>query len=68
MRFHLHRKYIILCLKVLSVDDLWKPVEPRSGTTICRAWSGFKLFDTLMAFLKEFFEKDNNMQNYPACK
>ena len=27
--------------------------------TKCRAWSGFKLFDTLMVFLKDFFEKVN---------
>ena len=42
----------------------------------CRAWSGSKLFDTLIVFLKEFFEKVNfekNQQttedkNYPACQ
>ena len=29
----------------------------RSGPTICQAWSGSKLFDTLMVFLKEFVRK-----------
>ena len=45
-----------LCLLVSSVDNLCKQFGPRSGLTTCRAWSGFKLFDTLMVFLKEFFE------------
>ena len=40
-----------------SADNLCKQFGPRSGATKCRAWSGSKLFDTLMVFLKEFFEK-----------
>ena len=50
---------------------------PRSGPTKCCAWSGSKLFDIEMVFMKEFIEmlifKNNqqtaqSMQNYPACK
>ena len=38
-----------------------------STQTIRRAWSGSKLFDTLMVFLKDFFEKvDSRWQK--ACK
>ena len=36
-----------------------------------RAWSGSKLFDTLMVFLKVKFkiiQTTKNMPNYPACK
>ena len=46
-----------LSLLVSSADNLSKQSEPRSGPTKCRAWSVSKLFDTLMVFLKEFFEK-----------
>ena len=35
---------------------LCKHFGPRSGPTTCPPWSGSKLFDTLMVFLKEFFE------------
>ena len=58
-----------------SADNLFKQLGPRS---ICRSWSGYKLFDTLIVFLKEVFEKayfdkksaDDNisMKNYPACR
>ena len=34
-----------------------KQFGPRSGPTQCRAWSGSKLFNTLMASPKEFFKK-----------
>ena len=44
----------------------------------CRAWSESKLFDTMMVFLKEFFEKVDfekknqqtakTLQNYPVYK
>ena len=54
------KNYIFLCLQVLSADNLCKQFEHRSGPTICQAWSGSKLFDTLMAFQKEFFKKDKN--------
>ena len=40
-----------------SADNLCKQFRPRSGQTECRAWSGSKLFDTLMVFQKEFFKK-----------
>ena len=45
------------CLLVSSADNLYKQFGPRSGRTTCLARSGSKLFDTLMVFLKEFFEK-----------
>ena len=37
-----------------SDDNLYKQSGLRSGQTKCRAWSGSKLFDTLMIFLKDF--------------
>ena len=53
----------------------YKQFGPRSGLTKCQAWSGSgsKLFDTLIVFEKDNFEKrsaDDNkrMKNYPACK
>ena len=48
---------LILCLLMSSADNICKQFGPRSGATKCWAWSGSKLFDTLMLFLKEFFEK-----------
>ena len=57
-----------------SADNLFKQFGSRPGPRKCRAWSGSKLFDTLMVFLKEIFEKVDfekisrrQMQNYPAC-
>ena len=53
-------------LLVSNADNLCKQFGPRPGPTKCRAWSGFKLLDTLMIFLKEFFENINfekNQQN-----
>ena len=38
---------------LLSVDNLSKQFGPRSGPTFCRAWSGSKLFDTLMLLKKK---------------
>ena len=43
-------------LLVSSSDNFCKQFGSRSGPTKCRAWSGSKLFDTLMVFLKDFFE------------
>ena len=40
-----------------SADNFCKQFGPRSGPTECRALSVSNLFDTLMVFLKEFFEK-----------
>ena len=66
-----------LYLLVSSSDNLCKQFGPRSGPTKCRAWSGSKLFDTLMVFIKEFFIKvdfekisrrQKSMQNIPACR
>ena len=44
---------LTLCVRVLSADNIGKQFGPRSGTTNCRARSGYKLFDILMVFLKE---------------
>ena len=40
-----------------SVDNFCTHFGPRSGPTWCRAWSGSKLFDTLMVFLKKVILK-----------
>ena len=40
-----------------SADNFCKQLGPRSGPTERRSWPGSKLFDILMVFLKEFFEK-----------
>ena len=40
-----------------SADNICKQFGPRLGPTKCRAWSGSKLFDTLMVFPTEFFQK-----------
>ena len=40
-----------------STDNFCNQFGPRSGQTQCLAWSGFKPFDTLIVFLKEFFWK-----------
>ena len=38
-------------------DNLCKQFVPKSAPTKCRTWSGSKLFDTLMVFLKYFLKK-----------
>ena len=61
---------LALCLLVSSADNLCKQFGSRSGPTKCRAWSGSKLFDTLMIFLKEFFEKidfEKSADDKKAC-
>ena len=40
-------------------DNHRKKLRPRSGPTFCKALSGFKLFDTLMAFPKIFWKSNN---------
>ena len=45
---------LTLYLLVSSVDNLCKQFGPRSGATFL---SGYKLFDTLLVFSKEFFKK-----------
>ena len=51
--------YTVLTLYILmsSADIFCKQFRTRSGPTKRQAQSGSKLFDTLMVFLKEFFEK-----------
>ena len=44
---------------VISADNIGKQFGPRSGPMNCQAWSGSKLFDILMVFLKEIFQKVN---------
>ena len=61
-----------------SADNLCKQFGPRSGSTEHRSLPGSKQFDTLIVFLKEYFEKSNfkkslqaptkASKNYPACK
>ena len=55
-------------LTVSSADNFYKQFEPRSGPTKCPAWSGSKLFDTLIVFLKEFFEKVDFEKNQQTTK
>ena len=70
---------LTLYLLVPSADSLCKQFGPKSGPTKtkCRAWSGSKLFDLLMVFLKEFcekvdFEKNRQMtkkrENFPSMQ
>ena len=47
-----HLFTLTLCLLVLSADNLFKRIGPRSGPTKCPAWSGSKLFDIMIVFLK----------------
>ena len=47
--------FLTLYLPVSSADYLYKQFGPRSGHTKCLAWSGSKLFDT-MIFLNYFFK------------
>ena len=51
-----------LFLLVSSADNLCKQLGPRSGLTKCQAWSGSKLFDTLIVFQKNFFQKKNDFE------
>ena len=52
---------LTLCQHLVSSSvNICKQFGPRSGSTLCRAWSGSILFDTLMLFQKEFFEKNNS--------
>ena len=70
-------KWKVLILILSSADNFCKQFGPRSGRTKCWAWSGNKLLDTLMVFLKEFFEKvdfeknqrtTKSMKNFPGGK
>ena len=59
---------ITLCGLVSSADNICKKFGPRSGPTERRAWSGSKMFDTLMEFLEEFFKKVELKMNYFSTK
>ena len=64
-------KTTTLYLQVSSADNLCKQFGPRSGPTKHRAWSESKLFDTLVVFLKVFFEKvdfEKDQQTTKTCK
>ena len=51
------------CLLIKPSQTVWTQIRPNVWTQIrpnkTSAWSGSKLFDTLMVFLKDFFEKVN---------
>ena len=47
---------------LLILQTVWTQIIP------CRAWSGSKLFDTLMVFLKEFFENFDFEKNPQMTK
>ena len=51
------------CLPMSSADNLCKQLGPRSGPTICRAWSGSKLIDTQRIFWKSLFLKKFILKN-----
>ena len=59
------------CLPVTSADNFGKQFGPRSGPTNRRAWSGSKLFDILMVFLKLIWKKSADdkkaHKNFPVC-
>ena len=68
---------MVKSLPTSVADSLCKQFAPRPGSTKHLAWSGSKLFDTLMVFLKELLEKidfEKNqqttkiMKNYPGGK
>ena len=48
-----------------SADNFCKQFGPRSGPTVC---SGYKMFETLIVFLKEFFEKVDFEKNQQTTK
>ena len=43
----------------VSADNICKQFGPKLGLTKCQVWSVSNQFDTLMVFLKEFFEEIN---------
>ena len=59
---------ILVRTVVSSTDNLCKQFEPRSGPTKGQVTSGSKLFDTLMIFLKVFFEKVDFEKNQQTTK
>ena len=69
---HLDQCSFDLCLTlrllVSSADNFCKQFRSRSGLTKCQAWSGSKLFDTLIKYLKEFFQKIDFEKNQQTTK
>ena len=59
---------LTLHLLVSSADNFCKQFGPGSGPTKRWAWSGSKLYDTLIIFLKEFFEKLDSENNQQTTK
>ena len=53
---------------MLSAHNLCKQTGPRSGPTIYHAWSRSNMFDTLIVFLNEFFEKVDFEKNQQMTK
>ena len=49
--------WLTLCQLVSSAGYFYKQFGTKSGRTFCLAWSGFKLFDTLMFFPEWIFQK-----------
>ena len=63
-------KLTLYLLKSQNVN-IWRKFGHRSGPTRRRIWSSSKLFETLMVFLKEFFEKvgfEKNQHTTKTCK
>ena len=67
---------LYLPVTLLFVQSSQK-LEPRSGPTECRAWSGSKLFDFLIALIPKVYLETVNFEdnqrklikeNFPACK
>ena len=54
---------LVFCLLLSSANNICKQLEPRQGSTFYRASSGYKLYDTLIVLLEEFFEKVNFEKN-----
>ena len=55
--FELSPMQFTLCLLVSFADNLCKQLGPKSGLTFGWAWSGYKLFDTLMVYSWKNFTK-----------
>ena len=65
------QKRLTPCLLVSFADNLYKRFRPRSGPTYRLSLSFSKPFDTLISFLKDFFEKvhfEKISRRQKACK
>ena len=67
-RWKSHVMALTLCLLVLSVDNFCKQFGPRVGQTKGQAWSGSKLFDTLLVFMVIFLEEFGFEGNWRATR